>query len=236
MCFAKNLRDTQVKIVFLDIDGVLCTRDSYRKMRNHYGEPNFEKNCVSAFNNFISQSNCKIVVSSSWRVGKSVQALQAVLKSQGVLGEVIDKTPELSSCRGSEILLWLQQNNLLVSSFVILDDDIFDIEDYFPNRYIQTDMEFGFQEIYIPNALEILKSEMTLGETDAPKFLEREHINKQEENKMTPLEKELLETLIEAKAQLAKEINVPVSECIGGHFEKINLVIDKALRQGGRTG
>lgn len=107
-----------MKIVFLDIDGVLNTsREYYRYDQAYKNDPDpqatarlsphnrhvehlFGKEHVEALNSLTDQSGAKIVVSSSWRLFYSgsgdsppFSELITLLKRVGVTGEVIDRTP-----------------------------------------------------------------------------------------------------------------------------------------------
>lgn len=101
-------------VIFLDFDGVLVTvHDRYMA-----GSPY----CVAMLNEITDKTGAKIVVSSSWRCGNSVDELAVLLKKWGVTGEVLGKTPVMhGKKRGHEIQAWLDANP--VKAFVILDDD-----------------------------------------------------------------------------------------------------------------
>src|SRR6187200_3185604 len=103
-------------VIFLDIDGVVApTRE-----RDRYGD--LDHACIEVLNEIVARTGADVVVSSSWRFGKSVAVLQKQLAAHGFEGRVIDKTPtDLKGCtRGEEIAAWLA--NHPVESFVILDD------------------------------------------------------------------------------------------------------------------
>jgi hypothetical protein len=167
------LRESSVnKICFLDIDGVLATRWSYKRVssdiKNCKRRIPFDPLCVSMFNKFIEQSGCKIVMSSSWRTGR-YEVDSETLKRENVLGEFLGSTPRLNKGRGDEIAMWLSENESSVSSFVILDDDVYDIKDIFPTRhvYLKLGMELGFEESHLNSALQIINRELTAEEKNA---------------------------------------------------------------------
>jgi hypothetical protein len=117
---------------------------------------------VSCLNKIIQETQAKIVVSSTWRVSKSVQDLFYLLYRHGVRGEVIDKTPDfcekskgglwISKTRGDEIQAWLDDNKD-VESFVIIDDDD-DI--LFYDNFVQTTMDTGLTDVHVQMAIGIL--------------------------------------------------------------------------------
>lgn len=140
-----------MKIIFLDMDGVLVTGEYIKALRDqdkdyHRGVEVWEMSqyktpipwaaldpeCVEQLNRIIAETGSKVVVSSAWR-GRGVQEMQMILDDGGVKCEVIDTTPFLGNLthrylrdtrgRGLEIADWLSNTNHNVESFVILDDD-----------------------------------------------------------------------------------------------------------------
>lgn len=60
-------------------------------------------------------------MSSSWRIGVTIDYIRDLFKEVGIVAEVIDFTPDLlDTTRGKEIEQWL--NNNLVNKYVIIDD------------------------------------------------------------------------------------------------------------------
>lgn len=103
----------------------------------------FDPRCMSLLNDFLVETGCKIVISSSWRKNHRLSELKLLFRSLGVNGEIIDTTPCLafsqnhgdgivttSPCRGSEIWQWVNSNKELLGKqpylykdYVIFDDD-----------------------------------------------------------------------------------------------------------------
>jgi hypothetical protein len=135
-----------MKIVFLDVDGVLtasrCLFEDYEEddttlcfprdlslsLSDHPGiGPLFplEISMMQNLKSIIEETDAHIVISSTWRENEIMtEYLIKALESQGIpSGRVIGKTPFLGCLegRGAEIRLWLNEN--YCSSFVILDDD-----------------------------------------------------------------------------------------------------------------
>jgi hypothetical protein len=119
-----------VKIIFLDVDGVLNWAGTKERYRGYIG---IDPTRVDRFNQIIdAYSDAKIVVSSTWRKGvhgayeAGRDGIAAVLAKHGVRGEVIDITPIHShgwKTRGGEIREWLEDHADEVTTYVILDDD-----------------------------------------------------------------------------------------------------------------
>ena len=143
----------QMKLIFLDIDGVLINRESCMKGFGEVYPP-----AVAELNRLIENTDAAIVVSSCWRIGRSVPDLRELLGTWGVRARVIDKTPNHpDGVRGGEIQEWLTeyQKHRYVESFVILDDDQ-DMEELLP-RLVHTNFETGLTAADCAKAKELLK-------------------------------------------------------------------------------
>jgi hypothetical protein len=179
------------KIVFLDIDGVLNSQDWYveRKdkyemddINNQYPFYEFSPAHVANLNKITEKTGAKIVVSSTWRNGRSVEELSEILKSVGVTGEVIDKTPHLGGKdgytipRGCEISKWLKardfkrinwsvkkleeyQKKTDIRNYVILDDDS-DMLYGQREHFVQTSWMHGLNEEVADEAIRVLESSL----------------------------------------------------------------------------
>lgn len=129
-----------MKIIFLDFDGVLNHELYYvrRHEKNFEGYPGypqaeFDPESIKKLNYIIEKTGAKVVISSSWRHGRTLQELQNLLSSVGFNGEIIDFTPSFKhdDClRGNEILEWVKKHEELIGqpyhefeNYVILDDD-----------------------------------------------------------------------------------------------------------------
>ena len=117
-----------MKIIFLDIDGVLNVmlhdRDKYGSL--------FHPQFVYNLKRIIDKTEAKIVISSSWRMS-GLETMQNMWKDRDLPGEVIDITPDGWNLykrglvhrdydRGHEIEHWLNTND--VEAYVIIDDDM----------------------------------------------------------------------------------------------------------------
>lgn len=128
-----------MKIIFLDIDGVLNHERFYKeRFSKRYEEvaiahpySEIDPECVKKLNILCEETGAKVVISSTWR-HSGLDYCVDVLKFHGFTGEVIDITPSLNGdnyVRGNEILKWIKDNKKLVgdyynfTEYVILDDD-----------------------------------------------------------------------------------------------------------------
>ena len=75
-------------------------------------------------NDIVAAAGADVVVSSTWRYGKTVAELQEILEAEGFIGRVLDKTPigAPGADRGEEIAAWLAEH--AVAGYVIIDDHV----------------------------------------------------------------------------------------------------------------
>lgn len=126
------------KILFLDFDDVLNTQETLAR-----GEL-FEPLNVEALNAIVDRTDAEIVVTSMWRLGASASELEELLVDAGVhvAGRVLGTTPCLvDRPRGAEIMAWLEQAQVVVEGFVILDNRS-DMEVFTP-YLVRTDPSSG---------------------------------------------------------------------------------------------
>lgn len=149
------------KVVFLDIDGVLATRESYGRYKKVEDRryPTFDKLAVVCMNRLLKESGAKVVVSSAWRKFYTLDQLRKILEKEGVTGaEIVGVTgSQFSSGRGEEIKGYLSENE--VDSFVIIDDDSFDIAPVFPDKLVWIEggiFSGGINDFHVDKALKIL--------------------------------------------------------------------------------
>lgn len=161
-----------MKYVFLDIDGVLNCREFFEKTKP---AERFEENELSEFdrnlahmgeeyvqrlNGLVVDGEVAFVVSSTWRIGKSINHIQKLLYHQGFTGTIIGATPVMIGKRGREIAMWLmaatgantfnRAEKETWPEFVILDDDsdMLHLGDWL----VKTDNRFGLQDEHIEKA------------------------------------------------------------------------------------
>lgn len=104
-----------MKVIFLDIDGVLNNKET---MQRHRGFIGIDPYLVAIFNRIILATDAKIVLSSTWRLEK---VFQDEVRKQ--VWDFIDITPRLpNEKRGTEVKVWLDKHPE-VERYAILDDD-----------------------------------------------------------------------------------------------------------------
>lgn len=166
-----------MKVLFLDIDGVLNSTDNTHvrwylwgqdtniKSKDQFGTL-FDERCVLWLQYIILQTGCKIVLSSSWR-HMGLNKVKLMWELRNLPGEVIDITPleydpavvELyadvnpNADRGYEIQEWLDNN--LVESYCIVDDE----DDMLSSqKFVRTDQSIGLNRKTSNEIIQILNS------------------------------------------------------------------------------
>jgi len=101
-------------IIFLDIDGVLNNESMPRKgnfeTKEDRDKSQFSPRAVALLNDLCETTKSDVVISSSWRVGRSLDELKELMTMVGCTFNVIGKTPTLGVERGCEISRWLREN------------------------------------------------------------------------------------------------------------------------------
>jgi hypothetical protein len=136
------------RVIFLDIDGVLAPIRRW----DRYGD--LDPACIRVLNEIVTGAGADVVVSSTWRHGKTVAELQEMLEGEGFAGCVIDKTPvgAPGADRGDEIAAWLAEH--AVGGYVIIDDHGNMGE--LCTQLVLTHPARGLQPADAPRAIEIL--------------------------------------------------------------------------------
>jgi hypothetical protein len=152
-----------MKVIFLDIDGVMNNLESLRFPRTKVASSKHSysvahPSCVEALNRITSATDARIVISSTWR-GIGLQVLFEIFHQWGITGKTIGYTPLGGrTCeRGAEIQEWLSAHE--VDSFVILDDG--DDMGHVRHRLVQTDYQVGLTEADADRAIAILSAPPT---------------------------------------------------------------------------
>lgn len=151
-----------MKVIFLDIDGVLNHERHYKwlmetdeptLLQSVYPYSEFNPKSCRLLMDIIRETGAQIVVSSSWRLDGE-NRLNSLFKFFG-LPRIYDITPCLNTARGIEIGAWLAAHPE-VTNYVILDDDE-DMNDEQKPFFIKTNpYEDGLNEACKDKAIELL--------------------------------------------------------------------------------
>lgn len=119
-------------VIFLDFDGVVETiywekdKDGSWSFNVHkYGDEELNnKQAIGWLNALYEKVPYDVVVSSTWRMRRSVEELQDLITRSGFDKriKVIGKTDVLYQQRGIEIQKWIDDNKFK-GKFIIIDDD-----------------------------------------------------------------------------------------------------------------
>ncbi len=156
-----------MKIIFLDIDGVLNSA-KYDRSRGA-DDGNIDKSRLSLLKELTDASGAKIILSSSWRMHWSKEnsecgivgrELNKIFAESGL--EIYGKTPELSSFdRPAEIRAWLEnasREGKEIKNFAIIDDFAFGWGELQEKLVLTNYMiGYGLEPHHIEKAKELLK-------------------------------------------------------------------------------
>lgn len=155
-----------MKVIFLDIDGVLNSK-AYDQKRNINEQSNIDETRLPLIKKIVDATNAHIVLSSTWREhwdkeqenrDLDGQYIHRLFSKYGL--DIYDKTPILGhrAKRKDEIKQWLKNSSVPVESFVIIDDYRFGWEEY-SEQFVKTEPIFGLgiEKEHVQQAIAILK-------------------------------------------------------------------------------
>jgi hypothetical protein len=152
-------------ILFLDIDGVLNTREFLRVAWfrcDHSRVAQIDPAKVTLLQQLVDRTGCDIVVSSTWRYMLKVIEFRELFSTLGFTGRIRDRTPlseewdgapPRDAPRGLEIAEWLKVNNY-DGKFAIVDDaeDMVRLERF----CVRTDFGTGLQQGHVDQLIKLL--------------------------------------------------------------------------------
>lgn len=146
-----------VKILFLDIDGVL--NSAYVLDTQKRGDA-IDRDMVSRINRIIDATGCQIVISSTWRLYHSLDALKKRLVDNGMWRDaILSVTPRLDARhfnRADEILSWLHDNPN-VTQYIAIDDSACEF-DKIKEHLVATTWKDGLQDHHVIEAINKLNN------------------------------------------------------------------------------
>lgn len=159
-----------MKVLFLDFDGVINNANTFEKKRGmkfanrlDYRRADLEPELIARIKKVIEQTGAKIVVSSSWRNGWSLNELNDLFKPFEI--SFVGVTPTLDvmdqkgllwlpMSRGAEIERWLAEH-LEVTKYAVIDDSS-DAKYGHEDRFVQTNFISGIQEKHVQKLIDLL--------------------------------------------------------------------------------
>lgn len=137
-----------IKILFLDIDGVMnSSEDGFTH------DITTEK--ISLLKQIVEKTDCKIVLSSSWRNVKRFRLEFEKQMSENDI-EIFSQTPYLpAKCREDEIMKYLDtyRECHMPFKYAVLDDDDLNI-----GNFVRTNYNYGLQQSHVDNVIKILNA------------------------------------------------------------------------------
>ena len=149
-----------MKVLFLDIDGVLNSHDWWRR-REPLGLQgkalrDLDPEAVALLNGVIARTGAKVVISSTWRLF-GVEFVEEALTRRGFVGEIIGATDvfsdDMPNRRGREIFSWLN-THAKPESVAIVDDDS-DMGPLLP-RLVKTTHQRGIEREHVEQLVVLL--------------------------------------------------------------------------------
>ena len=143
-----------LKVLFLDIDGVLNSRRTATAFGNfpHNCDPHqmklFDRPALSLIQKLCEKTDSSVVLSSTWRNDPRWREYGRQLRIP-----LIDRTPSQSGPRGREIQTWIDING--PKRYAIVDDDSDMLEHQKP-FFVQTDPQDGLLLRHYDRLLELL--------------------------------------------------------------------------------
>ena len=160
----------EIKVIFLDFDGVLNDANLPAGFAEGWPESHLETHLIKKINKIVKTINdkdaqknikTKIVISSSWRKRFTLDELKEMLQNKGLEADVIDVIPNILSAsgkhipRGVKINAWLDSSKDTVVGFVILDD-VYDME-HLKLKLVHINDATGITDEDVEKAIKILQ-------------------------------------------------------------------------------
>jgi hypothetical protein len=141
-------------VLFLDINGVLIPLPTSDEQID---DPQPSREAIENLNLLVQVTGANVVISSTWRVDRSVTELDALLKSWGFRYDVLDKTTQSGGDddRAKDIQTWLDAHHG-VENFVILDDDRQELAEL-AKHWVMPKPDVGLQLHDVSQAIRILR-------------------------------------------------------------------------------
>lgn len=147
-----------MKVIFLDVDGVL--NNASTNVYTPKGYIGVDKVLLNRLLDIIKETNAVIVLTSSWKYDDEISYLYEKLGDNKPIDVTIDPE-ERQYRRGAGILDYINNSNIEIEEFVIIDDYSFDFSSLglFPHCVL-TDESIGLSEEDVKTAIDILNGKL----------------------------------------------------------------------------
>jgi hypothetical protein len=153
-----------MRCIFLDIDGVVNCYDT--KERAPSKVVGVEQRLIALIKQIVDATGAKLVLSSTWRKDWAFDLLDGIdwryLRDEFAKQDLyfMDYTPSRrDSHRGEEIKEWLESTGYEVESYVVIDDEMFDIWELHDGHMVQSSAVTGIKPGAVKMAIDILTKE-----------------------------------------------------------------------------
>ena len=157
-----------MKIIFLDIDGVLNSSDYRQRMGMDYFSQIIDRRKMPLLKHMVEETGAEVVLSSTWRkfwnpgetqTDSAGQYFFDLFREYGLW--IHSKTPVLERAgRNEEIQAWLERNPY-IDGYVILDDKDFGWSDSLRTHFVQTDLGGdGLEENQVQQVIDVLRTKL----------------------------------------------------------------------------
>ena len=148
-----------MKVIFLDIDGVLNHKDTFKQGHKFHGCFGIQPELAQKLNRITDATGAVLVLSSAWRKVRTWEENMEYFKQQGITGKFKGQTPVCdtlsgTSNRGEEIAEWLVFRSEWIDSFIVLDD--IKVKRY-QDRQILTIEDVGLTDEDVEKAIKMLE-------------------------------------------------------------------------------
>jgi len=172
-----------MKVIFLDIDGVLNNENTFIKKYKEFSStgkiiPEIDMQMVMRLKQIVNATGAVIVLSSSWKLGWDINFTKCSQHCKDLILifseynlKIFDKTPNIEhGNRQREIKEWLK-NHPETEKFVILDDETTFLMDFVGKQLVKTSIlpdgvmltnmkdTTGLQEKHVKEAIKILEGD-----------------------------------------------------------------------------
>ena len=157
-----------MKVIFLDIDGVLNSSAYRSRMGMQYFSELIDRRKMPLLKQIVEETGAEIVLSTSWRkywnpgekqLDPAGQHIADLFREHGLW--IYSKTPVLENAgRSAQIQAWLNQHPH-VDGYVILDDKDFGLPGTLRAHFVQTDLGGdGLEESQVRQVIQVLKGNL----------------------------------------------------------------------------
>lgn len=142
-----------MKVIFLDIDGVMTSNALNEEIKSSTLTYPFSKSCVSALNEILTTNRVRIILTSSWRTVFDAEKQCIVFAENGVCQMPYGQTKDIRyESRSSEIQIYLKEKPN-IEQYVILDDMLIE---GFDDHFVWIDPSTGLTAAHVDKVQRIL--------------------------------------------------------------------------------